>query len=419
MSGPSLRRNFAWAFTGTMALAASQLVLPMLLAKLAPSDVIGAQRVGAWSLANAITGPVFVFFLFKLRVLQTTDAREEHAWPTYAAVRMWGMVAALVITAAIAAARYHSWVGLVIIGAGLVKAFEGGSDILYGVLQRHERLDRVARSQVARGVAALLVGAVALAVTRSIVVMLLALAAVYAVGFAWDAAATHRLLGVAGPRWAPAAMGRLLRQCGPLGFVTALGSLQTNVPRYFLEDHASRVELGVFGMMQTLLGLGALVVNAVAHAALARLARQAAANQWPLFARTLRQLVVIGAGLAGAAVVVTYLIGEPVMRLFFNDAFAGRRDVMVWMAVTSGLVWIYLFFGAALDAMRAYRVQPWIHGASTLVIVVGCVWMVPRWGMFGATWAMLAGYALECLLFVVAVAVPLRAQLRRLAEGAA
>lgn len=419
MSGPSLRRNFAWAFTGTLVLAASQLAIPILLAKLATSDAEGARQVGALTLANAITGPLFVFFLFKLRVLQTTDGRGEHAWGTYAAVRLWAMVAAVAITVGIAAVRYPDLVGVVIVAVALTKAFEGGSDILYGVLQRHERLDRVSRSQVVRGGASLVVGAATLVATGSLAAVLLAISTVYAVGFGWDALVTHRLFGLTPPRWEGPAIARLLRQCGPLGVVTAMGSLQTNIPRYVLEHQVSRVELGVFGMMQTLLSFGALIINAIAYAALARLARHAAAGEWPAFARTLRRLVLTGSGLALAAVALTYAIGEPVMRLVFNDAFAGRRDVMVWMAVTSGLVWMYLFFGTALDAMRRYRLQPWIHGISTAVIAIGSVVMVPRWGVFGATWAMLAGYAVECLMFVLAVAVPLRRELRRAAMGAA
>lgn len=143
VSGPSLRRNFVWAFTGSVVLAAGQLLIPILITKLAGSDEDGASQVGAWTLASAITGPLFVFFLFKLRVLQTTDGKGEHAWSTYASVRLWSMIIATAVTAVIVLTRYRSAVGLVVLGAALAKAFEGGSDILYGVLQRHERLDRV------------------------------------------------------------------------------------------------------------------------------------------------------------------------------------------------------------------------------------------------------------------------------------
>jgi len=393
-------------------LAAGQLLIPILITKLAGSDEDGASQVGAWTLASAITGPLFVFFLFKLRVLQTTDGKGEHAWSTYASVRLWSMIIATAVTAVIVLTRYRSAVGLVVLGAALAKAFEGGSDILYGVLQRHERLDRVSRSQVARGLASLLAAAVVLVATRSIALGSLTVAAVYAVGFAWDARATYRLYDLERPRWDSLAIKRLLRQCGPLGFVTAIGSLQTNIPRYFLEHQATRAELGVFGMMQNLLALGALIINAIAYAALARLARHAAAEEWGAFARTLRRLVLTGTGLALVVVLLTYLLSEPVLRLAFNDRFAGQHGVMTWMAVTSGLVWMYLFFGTALDAMRRYRLQPWIHGISTAVIAVACVWMVPRWGLYGATWAMLTGYAVECAMFVVAVALPLRSSLR-------
>ena len=74
MSGPSLRRNFAWAFLGSAVLAASQFAIQIAIAKLAPSALEGSRRLGDWTLANAITGPIFVFFFFKLRVVVTTES---------------------------------------------------------------------------------------------------------------------------------------------------------------------------------------------------------------------------------------------------------------------------------------------------------------------------------------------------------
>lgn len=412
MSIPTLRRNFAWVFAGSLVLAVTQLALQIALTKLAETEKLGASRVGDWTLATSVTGPVFVFFLFKLRALQATDARNEHGWPAYAAVRLIGMVAALSTTLVIVVVGYRDRTAPIIVGVALMKVFEGGSELVYGQLQHGDHLDRVGRSQIGRGVCALVVGIGLLVSTDSVGLVAVGTAAVYAAWMVWDLAGARRRSGLAPPSRDRAAIRRLLRQCAPLGMVGAIGSLQSNVPRYFLEASASRSELGVFGAMQQFLVFGGLIINAIAHAALARMSRQAAAGEWHAFARTLRTLVMLGSALGVVAVVVALTLGEPLLRLVYSDEFARHHEVLVWLAATSGLLWMYMFFGTALDAMRRYGIQPWIHGTSTAVIALASWLLVPRWGLLGASWAMLIGFAIECLMYVVAVALPLRAEIR-------
>ena len=66
---------------GSAVLAASQFAIQIAIAKLAPSALEGSRRLGDWTLANAITGPIFVFFFFKLRVVVTTDTRPNPVCP--------------------------------------------------------------------------------------------------------------------------------------------------------------------------------------------------------------------------------------------------------------------------------------------------------------------------------------------------
>lgn len=408
---PSLRRNFAWAFLGSVVLSMAQWGVLVALAKLSDDPGLGARHNGDWSLALAITGPIFVFALLKLRQLQTTDARDEHTWAAYTAVRVIGMAAAVAATGLVIAVGYRDRTAPIIAGVALSKVFEGGSDLVYGRMQREERLDAIARSQIGRGVTSLAAAAIVLLATDSVPLVALAYAGVYGAWMVWDLVGARRWFAESA-RASGAEIARLLRQAVPFGLVTAIGSLQANVPRYFLERHATREELGVFSSLTQLLIMGGLVVTSIANAASARLARDAADGAWTSFARTLRRLIAIGAALGVVAVIASATIGRPVLRLVYSEAFAPYDDVLVWLAVSSGVLWTYLFLGTALDAMRRFRVQPWIHGASTLVIA-GASWaLVPGHGLHGAAWAILAGFVVECLLYVVAVGLPLRAATR-------
>ncbi|MEZ4401521.1 MAG: lipopolysaccharide biosynthesis protein [Kofleriaceae bacterium] len=415
MSVPTLRRNFLWATGGSVVMAISQWALQVLFTKLATSEHAGIEAAGTWSIATAVTSPVFVFFLFKLRAIQATDQRGQYQWSTYAVARSVGMAAAVVVTALIIAVRYRSTAGVVIAGVGLMKLFEGFSDLVYGQLQQREELWLMSLSQGARGVAALVVGAVAYVTTRSVAVVALASAATYAVAMVVDLVVATRRLGLTRPTWTDEVR-PLLRTCVPLGMVTAIGSLQLNIPRYFLESDGGAASLGVFSLVQYLLFAGSLIITALANVTVPRLAKQVAAGDWLAFARLLRKLIAMGLGLGVLGTLTVALIGRPVLRYVYNDTVAAYADLLVLSVATAGLSWTYLFFGTALDAMRRYRIQPWIHSVSAVVITVASWIMVPRWSVYGAGWAMLTGVTIESILYFVAVAVPLRAELRRRRE---
>lgn len=412
VSPPSLRQNFAWVFAGSLTLALSQFGTQIVITKLGADGRSGIANLGTWSLGLAVTGPVFVFALLKLRSLQTSDQQGQFSWSSYATVRVLGMIGALLITAGIVAVRYRSPTGLVIAGIALMKAFEGGSDLAYGQLQRREQLRPIALSQIGRALSTLAAAAASYATTRSLEVTALVSAAVYGGWMVIDLLYVRRRLGVGGLGGGPEVRA-LLRMCAPLGMVGAIGALQTNIPRYFIEGTATRAELGVFAAVQYVVFMGSLVITAIGSAAMPRLARHVAAGEWMTFARLVRTLVLIGVALGSLGVVASLVIGRPLLALLYSDEVAAHHDVLVWNMATTGLAWTFMFLGTSLDAMRRYRIQPWIHGISSVIIAVAAWILVPRHRVLGATWALSVGIVFETICYFVAVAIPLRAELRR------
>lgn len=404
MAAPTLRRNFAWSFAGNATFALSQWLIVIAIAKLGtPRDV------GDWTLALAITGPVFIFFQLKLRQFQATDVRGEHRWSEYLALRLIAVSVALAVSFAIAAVGVDESILAVTGAIALMKAFDATSDVVYGHHQQHERMHRVGIALVARGVSGTIVATIVLWATDSLAWTAFALAGVYA---GWlvsdfssmDLPSSERR----GPSRDIVAVATLARRVLPLGFVTAIGALQVNIPRYFLEAHVSREQLGLFGSLSYLLFTGGVIAGALATAAAPRLARFAAGGHWSSFRRQLLQLVGMGALLGVGGFTGSLLFGEPVLRLVYSDEYARHADVLVWLSVSSGLTWTYVFLGTALDAMRRYGVQPLIHVVSSLVIVAFAALLVPVHGMLGAAWAMVAGYGAEFVMYLIAVTITIR-----------
>jgi O-antigen/teichoic acid export membrane protein len=153
VSLPSIRWSFAWSLLGNGAYSFCQWAALAVIAKLGSADM-----VGQYALSLAITAPVFMFTNLQLRAVQVTDARGEHTFGDYAAVRVLGSLAALVAVTVFAfTAIADSSTRLLLALVALWKLFESFSDIFAGEMQKHERLDCVSVSLLWRGGLSLLV----------------------------------------------------------------------------------------------------------------------------------------------------------------------------------------------------------------------------------------------------------------------
>ena len=217
----SLRSNFSWTFVGNVVYAGCQWGMLVVLAKLG-----SPEKVGQFALGLAVTAPIIMFSNLQLRAIQATDARREYRFGHYLALRLITTALALLVIAGIACG-YRLETALVILAVGLAKAFESLSDVVYGLLQGHERMDRIALSMMIKGPLSLVALGTMVYLTASIAWGALALAGVWGLFLiaydipngicSLDQADTFR------PCWDRPVLTRLARLALPLaGFATGL-----------------------------------------------------------------------------------------------------------------------------------------------------------------------------------------------------
>jgi O-antigen/teichoic acid export membrane protein len=143
----TLRHNFSWTLTGNTVYAASQWGILVLLAKIGNPEIVGQFTLGL-----AVTAPIFMLTNLQLRAIQATDATQRFRFNDYLGLRLLGTGIALLIVLGITLLGYRQETGLIILLIALAKALESFSDVVYGLLQQHEQMDRVAISLMLRGV---------------------------------------------------------------------------------------------------------------------------------------------------------------------------------------------------------------------------------------------------------------------------
>ncbi len=310
-SAASLRSNFWWMLSGNAVYALCQWGLLAILARLGTPAI-----VGQYVLAVAVTTPITVFFMLHLRAVQATDTRRDYQFGHYLALRLCAMgLALLTVVGVCLTSGYRGDTFLVIAAVAVSAVCDSMSDIVYGLLQQRERLDRIGQSMMLRGASSVILLAAAIASTGRVFYGILAVACgrlmVLAL-FDLRSARNELARGASGnrlgksllasiaspsikPRWEPRRILSLARVALPLGVVMMLVVLSTNIPRYFVESYLDQSALGIFGAIGYLSVAGTMAVGALGDSVTPRLARDYAQGRRREFGIYVLRLAGLGA----------------------------------------------------------------------------------------------------------------------------
>ena len=401
MKSLSLRQNFSWTFVGNIVYAACQWGMVVVMAKLGSPEM-----VGQFTLGSAITAPVIMFTNLQLRGVQATDAKRQYLFSDYFGLRLISTGLALLIITSITVKAGYRWdTSLCILLIGLAKSFESISDVIYGLIQQHERMDRIATSLMVKGTLALLLLGLGIYLSGSLFWGVVGLVFADGLRLIYDIRSGASILNpisLVQPRWHWKTLRNLVWLSLPLGVVMMLISLNANIPRYFIERYLGERELGIFAAISYLMVVGGTVVNALGESASPRLAKYYADGNREAFASLLLKLVGIGALLGGVGVLIALVAGKPILTLLYRPEYAQRADLFVWLMLVSGINYVASFLGYGMTAARYFRVQMPLFTlvASTSALV--CFWLIPSWGLQGAVMALIIA-ALVSAMFSLGV----------------
>jgi O-antigen/teichoic acid export membrane protein len=385
---PSLRNNFVWTFAGSVLYAGCQWGMLSAIAKLGSPSIVGQFTLGL-----AISAPVFMFTNLQLRAVQATDVNAECGFGDYFTLRLLATLLGLITIAALLPfVVASSAVRLVVLLVAVSKCIECMSDVTAGLLQREEKLKRVAISLMIRGCGSLLVFSLAFVWLRNLALAVTAMCGVwFAVLLLYDVPNVKALIGrqEAFFRFDRRALWRVAMLGLPLGWVATFASLNVNLPRYFLEHYRGLADQGIYASLAYLvIGVG-LIVYALAQSVTTRLASLFAAGNLEQFVRLLTKLSMLGVLLAAIGVPLTFFVGRPLLTLLYRREYADHVGLLALLVGIAGLSTIGSFLFCGLTAARAFRAQVPVYLAALLVATAGSTLLIPRYGLMGAGTAVL------------------------------
>jgi O-antigen/teichoic acid export membrane protein len=298
----------------------------------------------------------------------------------------------------------------VILVLGLAKAFESISDVFYGLIQQHEWMDRIAISMMIKGPLSLVLLASGVYLTGGVLLGAVGLALAWAVVLVGydirsgllvlnysqpSQSAAHRGLRALQPLWRIKTLRNLIWLCLPLGLVMMLISLNTNIPRYFIERYLGERELGIFAAIAYLMVAGNMIVNALGESACPRLAKYYAAQDRVAFCKLIWKLVGIAALLGITAILIALIAGREILTILYQPEYAQHTDLFVWLMVAAAIGYIASFLGYGITAARYFSIQMPQFILVTGTSALACLWLLPKFGLQGTAIALIISASVQ------------------------
>jgi len=382
-----MRSNFFWTLAGYVVYAACQWGMLVALAKLGT-----AEMVGQFALGLAITAPVLMFTNLQLRSVLATDTRREYSFPEYLGLRLLASLLALTVVFGLSQSP-------AVLLVGVSKVIESISDVHYGRLQQHERMQPIARSLIGKGVLSLAAFWLAVYMTRNLLWALTGLIAAWTLVLVFYdiPRSTH---GPVRPCFHRGTLTALAWRSLPLGVMSMLVSLNANIPRYFVEAQLGAAALGIFAALTYPMMAGTFVATALGQAALPVLARHFAAGQAVAgeFQALLLKVTAAGLLLGGTGVLISVLFGRQLLTLFYRPEYARHAAELSWLAVAAGMNYIATFLNAGVTATRNFRVLIVPYILHALLAAALSAVLIPVAGLIGAAWACCGIGAAGCVI---------------------
>jgi len=365
--------------------------------------------VGLYALATAITSPVMLLAQLNLRLVQAVDTERENSFADYFSLRLLTVfVAFCVLLLGLTVASKSRETAIVILLIGASKGVDALADIVHGLMQQSQLVERMGKSMAVRGVLQLammwvglmisgdLIGGVSGVVVASIIVF---------VGY--DSVNALRVLRIRSVRLAlhetfesvsrtftslkqRQVLWQLGRKAFPLGLVAVFGSLYQSIPRLFIEHYQGLEALGFFSAVFYFTFAGFTVVAAFGNAASPVMA-ELFLRDLSAFNRFLVRSVLVCTAAGLAAIVAAVLVGDRLLALVYRPDYAAYSGVLVWVMVSSTVWYAATILLYAAVAVRAFRPQALLHALAALATLLSCWVLVPVFGMVGAAAALTIG----------------------------
>ena len=169
------RKNFIWNIIGTTFNAFNSLFFMIIITR-----VNGLENAGIFTLAFSTACILYIIGIYAGRIYQVTEASKEITDKDYIANRIISCIIMIVIVIFfVIINQYDVYKSSIFIILTMYKALEAFSDVLYGIMQKNELLEKAGKSTFMKAIISIIVFVIIDLLTKNLIISCLSIIVVF------------------------------------------------------------------------------------------------------------------------------------------------------------------------------------------------------------------------------------------------
>ena len=369
---------------------------------IATTRINGEEQAGIFSLAFATASIMYIIGSYIVRAYQVTDITGEYSDTDYIYNRIITCSAMFVISVVFVIIRgYNIYKSAVIVTVCLVRCVDAFAEILYGILQKNERLYNVGISLFVRAILSVGAFVVVDMLTKNLVFSCISLILIYIFTILIIDVKNLKAVNITASKFHLKKTCDLLK-CSFLTFlISILAMYIVNAPRYAIDDFMNDKDQTVFGIIIMPATVMALLSQYIVHPLLTKIASFLKNNDFVSLKKINLTLLLVMSTFGLAIIPIAYILEEPILSLVYGIDLKPYKTEMMIIIFGAAFYGIQTVFSNVLIALRKNIFQVSVLGSASLFAAIVSYALVHKLGLYGASLTYLFTMMIVSTVFVI------------------
>lgn len=390
----------------------SALESPVILMVLTRTN--GVYDAGVFSISFAIAGLMLYIGLYGLRRFQSSDVNEKFTFGQYHGMRILSCGAMLLASAVYCIysaifSDYSITKTSVVMLICFVRCIQAYSDVYHGRMQQKGRLDVATKASAVRYVAEIVVYAVVLIITNSLIIATIAFAIASLIVMFLTSINVGRNYCDFKPNFTGIKLKLLIIEGFPLFVSLFLNMYISNAPKYAIDAYLTEEIQAVYNMIFMPAFMVMLIANFIFNPILTTYAEMWLAGtreQLKNLKKHIRRQMLVVAGLTVAGLLVALTIGIPLLSIIFGVDLGDYKWELFVVMIGGGSLAYATFFSTVITIIRIQRSLLISYGVVAIGAKLLSGLFVTHYGMMGA--AALYAFLMTILAIILFIVMEIR-----------
>jgi len=399
-----MKRDFIWNTLGSLVGGFTFFILTVFITRLN-----GIHASGSFGFAFSIAAIFSTIAYYGGRNYQVTDIKGEFETGDYIGLRLgMSVIAALALIIFIAANKFNTTITLLIIVLMGYRLLDAVSDVLYGILQIHNRLHQAGKSNFIKSLLSILGFMAVDYATHSILLSSLVFIVVFVAGiFVFDISSIHKINPVKIKFFGNWNIKKIALKLLPFALVIFIPIATTNLTKYFIQLWHP-VDQGYFNILIMPLFFLTLIVYFVVAPFLTRMARTLQERRYVVFKKNINQISFFIVGIGTVLLPITYFLGPIVLKIIFGIDFKHFATQLTLIVISGILYTLAIFYTDILLILRKVKTELAILIVILVINIAISIFLIPRYAINGAIAVSIVTNALWLFAFWLVYYITLR-----------